>query len=757
MPTVETSTMTVALVGNPNTGKSTLFTALAGVRQRIGNYPGVTVEKKIGHMQHAGRRLALVDLPGTYSLAPRSLDEMVAVDVLLGRRDDVSHCDAVVCIVDASNLERNLYLVSQVLELGLPTVLALNMIDVARDRGMTIDATRLQERLGIPVVSVQANKRVGINELKASLIDVVEREVQERASPFPQAFQDEVARLEELVNSPNADAKPQAATPRYLIERLLLDTSGYLEERSVIAGYESANGKLREHLSAARGRLAAVGLPVPAVEAMVRYDWAGRMLEGVVSRPSQYAETLSDKIDHVLTHRLWGTLAFVVVMFALFSSIFVLAEPLMGAIDSGFGAMGKWIASSKLEDGALKSLLIDGIIGGVGGVIVFLPQILILFMFIAVLEDCGYMARAAYLMDKLMLRVGLSGKSFIPLLSSFACAIPGIMATRVIENRRDRLTTILIAPLMSCSARLPVYTLLIGAFIPAQAYLGGLLPLQGLVMFAMYLVGIVAAAMVALLLKRTMLRGPTPAFVMELPPYKFPSPRLVIERMVERGWSFIKRAGTLIVAVAIVVWALLYYPHNEEAVEKELAMQKSNIAAQAAELPPSDLHRKFLESELARFDDPEQYEQLKSGAMQRQSYLGRLGHFIEPAVKPLGWDWRVGSAVMASFPAREVVLGTMGVIYNLGEDVELDSEAGQTQLQAQLHNATWDGTYRPVFTVPMALGLMVFFALCAQCGATLVIIKRETNSWRWPVFTFVYMTALAYLGALATYQIGSML
>jgi ferrous iron transport protein B len=751
MAVAETSTITVALVGNPNTGKSTLFTALAGVRQRIGNYPGVTVEKKIGHLDYHGRRLALVDLPGTYSLAPRSLDEMVAVDVLLGRRGDVAACDAVICIVDASNLERNLYLVSQVLELGLPTVLALNMTDVARDRGITIDAARLQERLGIPVVSVQANKRIGVEELKKAVIEAAGREVGERASPFPAAFQDEVARLEEVMNSASTADSSRAAVPKYLVERMLLDTSGYFEAPGVVG----ANGELRGHLQTARGRLAAAGLPVPAVEATARYDWVGRILERVISRPDVRTETLSDRIDRVLTHRLWGTLAFVVVMFALFSSIFIAAKPLMGLINGGVGAVGDWVESS-MKEGAFQSLLVDGIIGGVGGVIVFLPQILILFMFIAILEDCGYMARAAYLMDKLMVRVGLSGKSFIPLLSSFACAIPGIMATRVIENRRDRLTTILIAPLMSCSARLPVYTLLIGAFIPAQAYLGGLLPLQGLVMFAMYLVGIIAAAVVALVLKRTMLRGPTPAFVMELPPYNFPSPRLVLERMIERGWSFIKRAGTLIVAVAIVVWALLYYPHNEEAAEKELAAQKQQLATQIAELPPDDAHRQFLESELARFDDPEQSEQLKIGAMQRQSYLGRLGHLIEPVVKPLGWDWRVGSAVMASFPAREVVLGTMGVIYNLGEGAELDSEEGQTQLQTQLHNATWDGSNRPVFTVPMALGLMVFFALCAQCGATLVIIKRETNSWRWPVFTFAYMTALAYLGALATYQIGSL-
>ncbi|HTQ37574.1 MAG TPA: ferrous iron transport protein B [Pirellulales bacterium] len=767
------ATLTVALVGNPNTGKSTLFTALAGVRQRIGNYPGVTVEKKIGQMQHRGHRWALIDLPGTYSLAPHSPDEMVVVDVLLGRRDDTP-CDAILCIVDASNLERNLYLVSQVLELGLPTVVAMNMTDIAESRGLKIDAAKLAERLGIPVVPVQANKRRGLDELKAALAATLGRQAVPRESPFPQAFREEVTRLEALLNAApgngsthatnghlRSDPLPKSAgavVPRYLAERLLLDTGGYLERTAVIGGNghaESHAGQVREHLLSARARLAAAGLPVPAVEALVRYDWAARQLDGVISRPAARSETLTDKIDRILTHRLWGTAVFVIVMVALFSSIFMAAEPLMKLLDGGAHTLGEAV-KSHMPDGALRSLLVDGLIAGAGSVIVFLPQVLILFMFIAILEDCGYMARAAYLMDKLMVRVGLSGKSFIPLLSSFACAIPGIMATRVIENRRDRLTTIMVAPLMSCSARLPVYTLLIGAFIPAQKYVAGVLPLQGLTLFVMYLVGVLAAIVVALILKRTLLRGATPPFVMELPPYKFPSPALVVHRMLERGWAFVKRAGTLIVAVAIVVWALLYYPHNPAAVEANLQQDKAALAAQIEQLPAGDEHRHFLEAELARYNDPQQHEQLLAGAYQRQSILGHMGRWIEPAVRPLGWDWRVGCAAIASFPAREVVLGTLGVIYNLG-NVDLEEAQGQTQLQTQLRNATWDGGLRTVFTVPMALGLMVFFALCAQCAATLVIIKRETNSWRWPAFTFTYMTVLAYVGALATYQIGTWL
>jgi ferrous iron transport protein B len=414
-------------------------------------------------------------------------------------------------------------------------------------------------------------------------------------------------------------------------------------------------------------------------------------------------------------------------------------------INDGFAWLGGQL-EARMAEGALRSLLVDGVIAGVGGVIVFLPQILILFFFMAILEDCGYMARAAYLMDKLMVRVGLSGKSFIPLLSSFACAIPGVMATRVIENRRDRLTTILVAPLMSCSARLPVYTILIAAFIPADAYLGGAVSLQGLTLFAMYLLGVITAIAVAWLLKKTLLKGPTPPFVMELPSYKMPSPSTVVYRMLDRGWAFVQRAGTLILMVSIVVWAALYYPHDQQAAEADLVEQRSVLTAQLAAVNLTSEQAANLRHQLSQLDTPEALD----GAYQRQSYLGKAGRFIEPVVKPLGWDWRIGSAALASFPAREVVVATLGIIYNLGGEVDESSPT----LHEALQSATWEGTSQPVFNVPVALSIMVFFALCAQCASTLVIIKRETNSWGWPLFTFVYMTALAYVGALLTYQIG---
>jgi ferrous iron transport protein B len=730
MSTTSTKTIRVALVGNPNTGKSTLFTALAGVRQRVGNYPGVTVEKKTGHLHHDGQRFELIDLPGTYSLAPRSPDEMVTVDVLLGRHDGDPPPNVVLSIVDASNLERNLFLVSQVLSLGLPTVIALNMMDLARDRSVEIDVDALAKRLGVPVVAVQANRRAGINTLLAALAHATRSGTSAAHNPFPEEFTTQARGIAEWLN-----ATRPTPLPHFLVERLLLDGDGYLE--SALLNGTSAEGTNR--LRAAREALAAAGHATPAVEAIARYDWIARLLDGVARRPDDHRPTISDRIDAVLTHKVWGTLIFVATMAILFSSIFSLAVPLMDAIDGGVSALAAAV-ESRMVEGALQSLLVNGVIGGVGAVVIFLPQILILFLFIAILEDCGYMARAAFLMDRLMAGVGLSGKSFIPLLSSFACAVPGIMATRVIENRRDRLATILIAPLMSCSARLPVYVILIGAFVPANRYLGGIIGLQGLVLLAMYAIGIAVAIAVAWLLKKTLLRGAAPPFVLELPGYKMPSLRTVMWRMAERGWAFLARAGTVIFAVTIVVWALSYYPREIRRVAADIEAQRAALADDPAAL--------------AEFNQPENIDRVSASLHQQYSFLGRAGQWIEPAVRPLGWDWRIGAAAIASFPAREVVMGVLGVIYGLGPDVDVGTEGDQNRLQDQLRAARWDDTGAPVYNLPVALSIMVFFALCAQCAATLAVIRRETNSWRWPVFTFVYMTALAYVGALVTYQIG---
>jgi ferrous iron transport protein B len=735
--------LTVALLGNPNTGKSTLFSALCGVRQRVANYPGVTVEKKVGRTEIAGHTLDVIDLPGTYSLAPKSPDEMVAVDVLLGRRSDVPRPDVALVIVDASNLERNFYLLSQVLELGLPTVVALNMMDVAAAKGQKLDLAALRQRLHLPLIEMQANRKLGLDELKAAIADAVHSQPASIASPFPEKFQIEIALLEELSRK-----NVEEPLPRYLVERLLLDTSGYLSAASI----GGITPELLNEVAAARERLKMAGVPIPAVEAMSRYQWAAMVLKGIVTRPIQRPKTLSDRLDKLLTNRVFGSLFFLVLMFVMFQAVFLVNDGIrIGgmSINDGIDAAAGWLqslVSLVLPEGALRSLLNDGVIAGVGGVVVFLPQILTLFCFIAILEDCGYMARAAYLMDKLMSKIGLSGKSFIPLLSSFACAVPGIMATRVIENRRDRLVTILVAPLMSCSARLPVYTLFIGAFIPNRtldltlAGWGIHVPwLRGLVMFSMYMIGIVTGILVAWILKKTLLRGATPPFVMELPSYKVPGLRIVWQRMTEQGWTFLQRAGTLILAISVLVWGLGYFPHDSAKIEPALLKQQTELESQISKFSLSELAQDKnalkLQSQLATVENQIAAEYLSD------SYLGRMGHFIEPAVRPLGWDWKIGCAAIASFPAREVVNATLGVIYNLGEGAE------EQQLEATIRA-------QKNFNIPVALSIMVFFALCAQCVSTLVVIRRETGTWLWPLFTFVYMTALAYVGAFATYQIG---
>jgi ferrous iron transport protein B len=714
------STPVVALLGNPNTGKTTLFNALSGLNHRVGNYPGVTVESKKGQMRCADGYFEIVDLPGTYSLAPRSPDEMVAVDVILGQLPGEARPNVVVCIVDASNLERNLYLTTQALELGVPVVVALNMIDLAENHGIRIDASQLTERLGVPVVPIQANKRQGLDELRTAIARAIRAEAPSRYPTFPDSFLGEVDSLRGVVGE---------SVPPFLVRRLLLDVGGYTEQRLT----SRAGNGLAAHIHEARQRLANAGCPIPAIEARTRYGWIREALTGCVQRPSQRVLTWTDRLDRVLTHRLWGTLVFLGVMFLVFQSIYSGARPLMKAIDTGKEFIGQLIAGA-LPPGPFTSLLVEGIIGGVGSVIVFLPQILILFAFIAVLEDCGYMARAAFLMDRLMSRCGLSGKSFIPLLSSIACAVPGIMATRVIEDKRDRLATILVAPLMSCSARLPIYILLIGAFLTA----GNPFWLPGVVMFAMYALGLVVVPLIALLLKRTLLRGPTPVFVMEMPAYKRPSVRVITRRVFDAAWTFLRRAGTVILASMILVWVLLNFPARDYPV-------------------------RLAELEAKGEEAREEINQLQT-EWKRQSVLGQMGRALEPAVRPLGWDWRVGVAVLASFPAREVVVSTLGIVYQQGkvDTEEIRSASGEevleTDLGRALRAARWeDDPTRPLFTVPMALGLMVFFALCCQCASTLAVIRRETGTWTWPVFTFVYMTALAYVGALVVYQVGTWL
>lgn len=722
--------LSVALIGNPNTGKSTLFNALSGQNVRTGNFPGVTVEARYGTVECAdGFHFQLIDLPGTYSLAPRSPDEMVAVDVLLGEQPGTPVPQVVICVVDAANLERNLYLFTQLLELQRPVVLVLNMWDNAGQRGLEIDVRLLEQRWGVPIIPAVASQRIGIEEVKAAVRRAAE---QPAPAPLPQpapltaALQEFRSVLRET---------PYAGKPDFLLARVLLDRDGEAE-RTFLKQVNQPNAA--ELLANCRARLEAAGFRIPLSESRWRYDVIRERLANAVRDEQRHRQTISDRIDRVLTHPVWGVLVFAATMLLVFQSIYSWAGPIMEGIESLIEYPAAAVTAA-VPPGMLRSLLLDGALAGVGGVIVFLPQIVLLFLFIGILEDCGYMARAAFLADRLMAPLGLNGRSFVPLMSSFACAVPGIMATRTIESWRDRMVTILIAPLMSCSARLPVYILLITAFVP-DSYLGGWLSLRALVLFGMHLVGLLVAIPVALLLRRIYFQGEPSLFVMEMPPYKWPTWWVISSRVAEQGKEFLVRAGTLIFATSVLIWAAGYFPSDRSALH-QLESRYELLNA----IPEPTVE------ELAEMEQIAEQQAELNGELIRTSFLGRAGALIAPAIHPLGWDWRIGVAVIASFPAREVVIAALGTIYSLGSEVDAEDSG----LQAALQNATWeDGS--PVFTLPVALSVMVFFALCSQCAATLMVIRRETKSWRWPVFTFVYMTTLAYLGAWLTTSLGNL-
>lgn len=714
---------TLALIGNPNTGKTTLFNALTGLAQHAGNYPGVTVEYKVGTLTlDGGDALELIDLPGAYSLAAHSPDEMLAIDVLLGQQQDAPPIDGILAVVDASNLRRNFYLVSQLAEIGLPLVVALNMGDIAIRRGIRIDARALSEALGAPVVPICAHRRQGLDELRRTLADL-------SVDPAPTRPQ-QVALPDQLQR---ATAELQAAVPGPLSSaealRALVDEDGYAERRLLAASASSAESSASDGVADRLHDLRMAGADaLSELESNARYAWIDGLLAQAIDQPSRLEGRRSDRADRILAHRLFGVAIFVLVNVLVFEAIYTWSGPLMDGIDALFAACGDR-AAAFIPPGALQSLVVDGLIAGVGGVLIFLPQIAILFFFIALLEDSGYMARAALLMDRLLTRVGLSGTAFMPLLSSFACAVPGIMATRTIEDRRDRFATILVAPLMSCSARLPVYVLFIGAFVPDSPLLGGVIGLQALTLLAFYCLGALVAIPVAWLLKRTLLKGDPPPFLLELPSYKTPDPRTVLLRVYHSSRAFVVRAGSLILATTIAMWALAYFPRSGDVVERH-QVERQAVAPAALDA----------------------LEKRQAAELVENSYLGQAGHWVAPAVRPLGWDWRIGMAVIASFPAREVIISALGTIYSLGAGEDEGSETLRTTLAA----ATWpDG--RPIYTLPVALSIMVFFALCAQCLSTLVVIKKETGSYGWSLFSFGYMTAFAYLGALATYQVGTAL
>jgi ferrous iron transport protein B len=682
----------IAVVGNPNSGKSTLFNRLTGLKQRIGNYPGVTVERHVGFLRTDDKLIELVDLPGTHSLSAHSLEEKIAVDVIFGRMPGTSEPDGVLAVLDATNLYQGLFLVQQLVELELPTVVALTMTDAADKSGIVVDTAELSAMLGVPVYPVVATTGAGLEMLRRALADIRGLTPPRRVRIWPEL----TAAAEEL-------AKGSSETLRFAeLERVLIDGPTDANASTIAKLGADASARIED----ARRALFKDEPPI-ALDARVRYAWVRDALHKVQKSAPAYASWRT-RLTDFLNRPVPGTIGLFIVMAIVFQAVFAWATPLMDAIDSATAALAANVFES-LGDTAFSSLVADGIIAGVGSVIIFLPQILILFLFIILLEDSGYLARAAYLMDRTMSSVGLSGQSIIPMISSFACAVPGIMATRVIPNRRDRIATILAAPFMTCSARLPVYALLIAAFVPASKV--GFLNLQGLVLFGLYMFGIAMGILTAFLMRKTTLRGPKPPFALMLPEFRRPNLQTVGIQLLGRGKVFLRRAGTVIFAVAVVIWALAYFPRSDEI--------------------PADVD-----------------ENVAAALQMEQSWLGRAGKVIEPVFEPLGWDWRVSSAVIASFPAREVVIAVLGTVYAVGDD------ADEGTLSARLKSAKRpDGS--PMFTLPMVVGLLIFYALCLQCVATLAIIRRETNTWRWPVFAWTYMTTLGYVGALLAYQLGT--
>ena len=703
----------VALVGNPNTGKSTLFNALTGLRQRVGNYPGVTVARKSGTCDLGdGQKVELIDLPGLYSLAAASPDEQVVIDALSGNIAGDRRPDAVVLVVDATNLLRNLFLASQVAELGRPVVIVLNQADVAKEHDLRIDTELLSRRLGgVPVVLSSAWKGEGILDVRRAIARALAQQTQLKRVAWPThiaaALADVAAAAARDTGKPVSDADAQ---------RLLFDTNPSTADR---LGWTVAQRE--KTLRSARDRVRNSGFNPMAAEPLVHYAHLRLILEGVVTGGLGKAGR-SAAVDRLLLHRFLGPVLFLGIMLGFFGSVFWLAKFPMEWIQSAVDWTKAVVAPPLDAYPMLQSLLADGIIGGVGAFLVFLPQILILFLFIGILEDSGYMARAAFIMDRLFSWCGLNGKSFVPLLSGFACAIPSLLSTRTIEDPKARLATAFVVPFMSCSARFPVYALMCAAFI-GPLYGAGW---QSVVMIGMHCVGLFFAVPTAFVLTRLVLKVKPQPFVLELPRYQMPKPRDVLWRMWQNAAEFVSKAGTVIFAITIIVWALSYFPRDASVANR---IKAANPTA-AEEVVKAQVQAAYVE----------------------QSYMGRFGKAVQPIFDPLGFDWKITVGVLASFPAREVIVSTLGVTYSVGEGAEADSQ----HLRKAMQSAKWSEGPRagtPIFSLAAVLALMVFFALCSQCGPTIATLAQETGGWKWAAGSFVYMTALAWLAGTAVYQV----
>jgi ferrous iron transport protein B len=710
----------VVIVGNPNVGKTTLFNRLTGQNARIGNYPGVTVERRSGRITlPGGRRVEVVDVPGAYSLSARSAEEQIALEATLGL-DDNPRPDLCVVVVDAGQLLRNLYLVLQLAELEVPLLIALNMMDEATENPP--NARAVSELFSVPVVVTDGRRGRGITELTSAIADaLVKRPVPRVKVPYPPELRADVDRI--------AETLPKAWRSSVERDRALALWS--LVSVDVDDELEHVPADLRKRCADVRKSAGERDLDLEIIGARYAYiDERAKVLYERVDRHPKKRKA-SEQVDKILLHPVLGFVAFLSLMLVVFQTLFSWSDPLIGLIEDGIGSISD-LVSNVLPEGVLRDLLVEGVLGGVGNVIVFLPQILLLFLFIGLLEDSGYMARVAFLMDRVLKSLGLHGRAFVPMLSGFACAVPAIMATRTMERQRDRLLTMLVIPLMTCSARLPVYTLIIGALFPPSS-LFGFVPVQGLLMVGIYVFAVVLTLVVAAVLGRTVVKGRRMPLVLELPPYRVPNLRTIFRMMMERAGLFLKEAGSVILVCTVALWALLSFPRTDPA-EIHAKAEVTATAPATAAASPGATDAEARERELAI----------------QNSYGGRLGKAIEPVIAPLGFDWKLGIGIIGAFAAREVFVSTLGLVYGVGET---DDEA--VPLRDKLKGGT--GTGAPLYTPLVGLSLLLFFAISCQCMSTLAVVKRETKSYKWPLFLFAYMTVLAYGFSFVVYQGGRLL
>lgn len=698
----------IALVGNPNTGKSTLFNLLTGLNQKIGNFPGITIDKKVGYCKlNNGKQAEIIDLPGTYSLYPKSKDESIVFQVLADKHN-ASHPDMVVLVADATNLRRNLLLYSQVADLNLPVILALNMTDMAQKEGIDVNINKLSERLGIQVVAISARSKTGFAELKEAISNTTAIPTQVAGADLLKLAPEAIAGVKEKIQTENDYFAMQV-----LHQHQHLDFFSETEHEAI--------EKIKQEHQFESSK-------IQAAETIDRYRHLGSILSGVITDTGAAKKfASSDRIDKILTNKFWGFIIFLGILFFVFNSIFSWSAIPMELIEHGFASLTTF-GHAHLPDGILTNLLLDGVLAGLGGVMVFIPQIAILFAFISILEDTGYMARVTFMMDKIMRKFGLSGKSVVPMIGSLACAVPSIMSARTIESWKDRMITIMVAPLVSCSARLPVYTLLISLVVP-EKMIWGFINLQGLTLMGMYLISITAAVVVALVMKFIIKAKERSYFIMELPVYRMPRWSNVLLTMYEKSKTFVLEAGKVIIAISIVLWVLATYGPSERFAEidkKYDAIEASKDSIQISTL-----------------------ERDKAAERLENSYAGILGHTIEPVIRPLGFDWKIGIALITSFAAREAFVGTMATIYS----VDGSGDEAAVGIRDKMRLAKNPETGLPVFNFAIGFSLMLFYAFAMQCMSTVAVVYRETKSWKWPVIQMIYMTSMAYVASLIAYQL----